>query len=196
MAGGGYPWLARLLLDAAVVLFLIIASALIVAIGVGYQLFNREHQDALRHADAIVVLGGEHDGREQYGLDLARAGYAYTVLISDPYHPRRAEDSFMDQICKSSTPEIEVICFQPHPSTTRGEAMLTSSMARQRGWHTIIVATWRFHIVRARYIFDQCFAGRLIMRSVPRSYALPASIWAYQYAYQYSGLAKAALIGC
>ncbi|MDQ8027603.1 MAG: hypothetical protein REJ23_02675, partial [Brevundimonas sp.] len=38
---------------------------------VGYFLFYRSHEDTLRRADAIVVLGGEHDGREQYGIDLA-----------------------------------------------------------------------------------------------------------------------------
>ncbi len=50
------------------VVLVLLASYLIV----GHQLFDRDHGDQLRHADAIVVLGGEHDGREQYGIDLAR----------------------------------------------------------------------------------------------------------------------------
>lgn len=164
---------------------------------VGYQLFVREHQDPLRPADAIVVLGGEHDGREDYGLQLAREGYARTVLISDPYRPYTPLDTgIMDRVCSASTSTIEVICFAPVPSTTQGEAMFTQRMAKQRGWHSVIVISWRYHLVRARYIFRQCFDGQTVMRSVPRDYSLPLWRWTFEFAYQYGGLVKAAIIGC
>ncbi|AZG48046.1 YdcF family protein [Gordonia insulae] len=173
----------------------------VVAAGLGYQLFQREHQDDLRKADAIVVLGGEHDGREDYGLRLAREGYADTVLISDPYRPyappyTSSDKRIMDRVCNAGTPAVEVICFAPNPSTTQGEAMFTQRMAEERGWKSVIVISWRYHLVRARYIFGQCFDGQVIMRSVPRDYSRPISQWAYQYAYQFGGLAKAVVIGC
>ncbi|MGV9793123.1 YdcF family protein [Gordonia sp. NPDC003422] len=172
--------------------------ALVTALScIGYQLFGREHQDTLRRADAILVLGGEHDGREEYGLDLAREGYASTVLVSDPYRPYGSVDQqIMPKVCNAGTPRIEVICFVPNPSTTRGEAMFVQQIARARHWKSVIVVSWRFHLVRARYIFGQCFDGNVIMRSVPRSYAQPLWLTAYTYSYQYGGLAKAALLGC
>ncbi|WP_431816587.1 MULTISPECIES: YdcF family protein [Gordonia] len=167
--------------------------------GVGYQLFYRDHSDPLRKVDAIVVLGGEHDGREDYGLQLAREGYANTVLISDPYlndgyHRGGAE--LMERVCSASTESIEVICFNPDPSTTRGEAMFTERMAKERHWRSVIVVSWRYHLFRARYIFGQCFAGDVVMRSVPRDYGRSIPLWTATFAYQYVGLAKAAVLGC
>ncbi|MGW0036457.1 YdcF family protein [Gordonia sp. NPDC003376] len=168
--------------------------------GLGFQLFYRDHSDPLRHADAIVVLGGEHDGREDYGLRLAREGYANTVVISNPYlnehYNTAASGRLMQRVCSSGTDTIEVICFAPDPSTTRGEAMKVQQLARQRGWTTVIVISWRYHLVRARYIFGQCFGGNVIMRAVPRSYPASPKYWSYQFAYQYGGLAKAVTLGC
>ncbi|MCX2963069.1 YdcF family protein [Gordonia aquimaris] len=182
------------LLAAAVCMVLV--ATLVVGV-LGYQLFTRDHSDPLRPADAIVVLGGEHDGREDYGLELAAQGYADTVLISDPYRPYQpSERELMNRVCDASTDTIEVICFAPQPSTTRGEAMFTQQMATARGWRSVIVVSWRYHLVRARYIFGQCSDRQVIMRGVPRSYARSPESWAYTYAYQYGGLMKATLLGC
>ena len=174
--------------------------------GVGYQLFYRDHSDAPRKVDAIVDLGGEHDGREEYGLQLAREGYAKTVLISNPYSSdpllkkyvgdKPDSQALMQRVCTSGTAEIEVICFNPDPSTTRGEAMFTQRVAKERHWHSVIVVSWRFHLVRARYIFGQCFDGDVVMRSVPRDYPGSPLYWGWQFAYQYGGIAKAAVLGC
>ncbi|GAB92326.1 YdcF family protein [Gordonia rhizosphera] len=183
-------------------LFLAGSVVLVCAItfaGVGYQLFYREHQDPLVPADAIVVLGGEHDGREDYGLRLAAAGYADTVVISNPYindDYNRGGRALMERVCNAGTPEIEVICFDPDPSTTRGEAMFVQRLAAERGWKSVIVISWRYHLVRARFIFGQCFDGDVIMRSVPRDYGRSPIFWSYQFAYQYGGLAKAVILGC
>lgn len=167
--------------------------------GVGYQLFYREHQDDLRRADAIVVLGGDHDGREQYGVALARAGIAHTVVFSNPYlddSPNDKSGYYLRQLCNSGSRGIEVICFTPEPSTTRGEAMYVAHLAKQRGWRSVVVISWRYHLVRARYIFAQCFSGDVIMRSVPRDYDQSPSAWGMQFAYQDAGLVKAAILGC
>ena len=32
----------------------------------------------------------------------------------------------------------------------------------------MIVVSWNYHMVRARYIFSQCFDGGVTMRPVPR----------------------------
>jgi len=105
----------------------------------GAVLFANAEPDPLGNADAIVVLGGEHDGREAYGLDLAEAGYASTVVLSDPYGPN---DIVMKKACTPRR-DIDIICWAPEPSATRGEAIMARELAEARGRHRIIVISWR-----------------------------------------------------
>jgi uncharacterized SAM-binding protein YcdF (DUF218 family) len=171
----------------------VIALATTVFFGGGYLLFSRPQGDPLTKADAIVVLGGDEDGRVDYGLKLAHQGYADTVVISNSY----PEDNRMiRRACASGTATITVVCFVPDPWTTQGEAMFTAKLAAERGWNHVIVVSWNFHLVRARYIFDQCFGGRTTMVPVPRSYRYNAADWVFTYSYQYAALAKAVFIGC
>lgn len=161
--------------------------------GGGYFLFTRPHGDALAKADAIVVLGGDPDGRIDYGLDLARQGYADTVVISDAWGDNDRE---INRACAAGTATLSVICFVPDPFSTRGEAMFTADLAREHGWKHVIVVSWNFHLVRARFIFGQCFDGELTMRPVPRHYDYHLGDWAGVYSYQYRALVKAVLLGC
>lgn len=177
---------------------LVLGTAIVVALPIllgisGFFLFTRADMDPLRPADAIVVLGGEHDGREAYGLQLARQGVADTVVLSDPYP---SQDAVMAEACATGTRAIRVICIPPDPSTTRGEAMFTQRLAEKHGWKTVVVISWRYHLWRARYIFDQCFDGDVIMRAVPRSYDLSLAEWEGVYAYQVVGMVKAVAVGC
>ncbi|QHD84815.1 YdcF family protein [Gordonia sp. JH63] len=174
----------------------VLVVAIVASAVLGYQLFTRDHQDPLRKVDAIVVLGGEHDGREAYGIELARRGYADHVLISDPYRPYTEFDAMMPGACSAGTATITVTCFEPEPSTTRGEAMYVRQMAREHNWDDVIVISWSYHLVRARFIFGQCFDGDVVMHAVPRDYSANPVLWAGVYAYQYGGLAKAAVLGC
>ena len=111
----------RALLGATVTIVVLIA-ALAVA---GYFLFTRPHVDPLTKADAVVVLGGEDDGRVQYGMELARQGYAHNVVISTGFLERSPA---LHRACASSGPAVTVICFRPDPFTTQGEA-LTAQIA-------------------------------------------------------------------
>ena len=176
-----------------VVVAVLLSFAIAAGVG-GFFLFNRPHVDPLAKADAIVVLGGEWDNRVAYGLDLARRGYADTVLLSDGYIGHRAD---MARACADPIPGISVICFTPTPFSTRGEAIFTAELASEHHWSHVIVVSWNYHMVRARYIFSQCFAGDLIMRPVPRTYdKLGVRKWSWIYAYQYAALAKASILGC
>lgn len=178
--------------------FLALVVIVAVAFSVtGYRLFGVDHGDPLRRVDAIVVLGGDHDGREFYGLDLARRGYASAVVVSDPYYPRQRGDAeVMAAACGARIPGVTVTCFTPDPETTRGEARYVAALAGQRHWRSLMVISWRYHLVRARYIFRQCFDGDITMTAVPRSYSTFPPVVAGTYAYQFAGLAKAALLGC
>ena len=160
----------------------------------GTLFFAHARPDPLAKVDAIVVLGGEHDGREAYGLKLAQQGYAPTVLMSDPYGPR---DPVMKRYCRRQA-DIEVICRPPVPSTTRGEALMTRALAEQRGWRSVIVISWRYHLPRARRIFDVCFGApdrTVIVADVPRTYRFSVAQWQYTFLYQYGGFVKAEVQG-
>jgi uncharacterized SAM-binding protein YcdF (DUF218 family) len=158
---------------------------------VGYTFFSNAADSAVSHVDAIVVLGGEHDGRERYGVALGRKGLASTVLLSNPY---RAADPVMKRMCLRRNDVVEVICARPDPLTTRGEALMTRRLARERNWHRILIVTWRYHLPRARLVFGQCLSGEdvsVAAEAVPRNYVLPVWYWQYIYLYQSTGIAKA-----
>lgn len=162
----------------------------------GYYLFNRPHADPLTKADAIIVLGGDNDGRLQYGLSLAEQGYADTVVLSNAYIDNPVGLPDFNRACASGTATITVVCFVPSPYTTRGEAMYVSRLAKERNWTHVIVVSWNYHMVRARYILHQCFSGTVTMRPVPRTYDYSPVRWASEYAYQYIALVKAFVVGC
>jgi uncharacterized SAM-binding protein YcdF (DUF218 family) len=186
----------RLDLD-RVVVEAIAAVLVIVLIDVGLagiMLFTNAKEDSLQHADAIVALAGEHDGREDYAMKLAREGWAHTVVLSNPYLPG---DEVMERVCRPVR-DIEVICGKPATLTTRGEAQMVRRLAEQRSWKKIIVVTWRYHIPRARLVFRQCFSdqhGTTVLRAMPRQYPYSFLQWEFMYFYQFAGFAKAVLQG-
>ncbi|UMB70707.1 YdcF family protein [Mycobacterium paraterrae] len=153
----------------------------------GYAIFSNAVDSPPSHADAVVVLGGEHDGREDYGLALARSGLASTVVLSNPYS---SSDQVMNRVCHDAS--VEVLCVRPEPSTTHGEALLTRQLVRERHWTKIVLVTWRYHLPRARLIFRRCLSGvSIAAKAVPRQYVLPVWYWQYLYLYQFGGIVKA-----
>ncbi|OZC49899.1 hypothetical protein CH289_17095 [Rhodococcus sp. RS1C4] len=176
-----------------VVLAVVLPVLVVSVVGVGgYLTFTKARIDPITKADAIIVLGGEHDGREAYGVSLAEQGVADTVVLSDPYGP---SDPYMKKYCGVTTEKYSVLCEEPIPSTTRGEAIFTQRLAEERGWDHVIVVSWRYHLPRAKHIFGQCFDGDVTMQAVPRTYNFSLVYWEYTYLYQLAGFAKAAVQG-
>lgn len=179
----------------AVEALIVVLVVVVVDVGIsGHVVFANARVDQLQQVDAIIALGGEHDGREDYALDLARAGWAPAVVLSNPYD---AGDPVMARVCRE-VPDIEVRCVRPDPLTTRGEAILMRRLADQHGWSNIMVVSWRYHLPRARLIFRQCFSaepGSAVMVAVPRRYRFSVLGWELVFAYQWAGLAKAVVQG-
>lgn len=160
----------------------------------GYAVFTRAEADPLAPVDVIVVLSGEDDGRQAYGLDLAEEGYARSVLISKTDRPN---DEAEASACRPRI-DFEVICRSAMPFTTRGEAIMSRELAEDMNWKTAIVVTSRYHLPRSRRIFEQCFVDAtrsVLMQDVPRDYRFSVAEWQYTYFYQYVGWAKAELQG-
>ena len=144
--------------------------------------------DAPVHSDAILVLGPPNvDGRLDEALRLASAGYAGTLVISIGWAPARRSIA----ACHNDNPAYQVICFEPNPTTTRGEAEEIGSLARAHHWSSVLVVTSRYHVSRARLIVKRCMPGTVRMVAVRGGMSL--GDWAYQFAYQTGGFAKALL---
>lgn len=177
----------------ATLLALRIAVAAILVFGFGgWIFFNQARVDPPSRVDAIIVLGGQHDGREIYGIELARQGFSGNVVLSDPYS---SSDKKMQGFCSIKDARFIVTCVRPSPGTTRGEAIFTRELAERFGWRKVLVISWRYHLPRARHVFAQCFEGDVTMRAVPRSYNYSLARWEYTYLYQSIGFAKAVIQG-
>lgn len=165
-----------------VLLCLIIVTAVVA----GLPVYVRPHTDPLRHADAILILGGPDYERYVYGFELGSQGWAPNVVVSNPHGP---DDPWLTKFCATPQSRFHLYCFDPDPSTTKGEGQELRRLASQHGWRSIIVVTLRPHISRARFILEQCFSGELVMVPIPKH--LSPAIWAFQYAYQTAGYLRA-----
>ncbi|MDV6275296.1 YdcF family protein [Rhodococcus erythropolis] len=159
-------------------------SLLALGAAAGWPVYVSPKIDAPRSADAIVVLGGAHDGREEVGIELMIDGYAPRLIFSNPYGDN---DKKMRSICEGSF-DFPVDCFVPSPSTTEGEGFEIERMANANGWKTVIVVTFVPHISRARHIISQCYQGELVM--VASRPELSIGTWAFNYVYQTAGYVK------
>jgi uncharacterized SAM-binding protein YcdF (DUF218 family) len=109
---------------------LISALILVVVIvgAVSGRLFVWPAQGAPAHVDAIVVLGGPGD-RVAKGLELAHQGRAPVLVLSEGLGAIPAG------LCGQRSHALKVVCFQPEPGTTRGEAEFAGRLARQYHWN-------------------------------------------------------------
>ncbi len=156
---------------------------LIAAVVAGLPVYVRPQIDPLRHADAILVLGGVPYDRYPFGIALGEQGWAPIVVLS--------VDRWRMQLCATPHPHLKLRCFIADPPTTKGEAQELHRLAVTYGWHTVIVVTFRPHVSRARFILDRCFDGNLVMVESPQH--LSVLEWAFEYVYQTAGYARAVL---
>lgn len=163
-----------------------ICLLLIVGVIGGLPVYVRPQIDPLRRADAILVLGGFAEDRYKFGLDLALAGWAPDLVVSNP---TGANDVWARDFCTAPPPRLRMHCFVPDPPTTKGEGQELRRLAEQYGWRTVIVVTFRPHISRARFILEQCFNGDLVMVASPTH--IPVDRWAFEYVYQTAGYLRA-----
>jgi uncharacterized SAM-binding protein YcdF (DUF218 family) len=139
-----FRWYRRLVL-------LVLLLAALTAASVWLFVFPRT--DAARRADAVVVLSGSNYDRLTKGLALVRARVAPVLVVSDGFRTA-------PQLCNRRRP-YRVLCVEPHPFSTRGEAEEIARLAAARGWRRVDVVTSRYHVYRARLIVKRCFHGKL-----------------------------------
>jgi uncharacterized SAM-binding protein YcdF (DUF218 family) len=111
-------------------------------------------------ADAVVVLSGGLDRRLDPAIALVRRGVAPVLAISSP---GRGKWPKAQALCAGRTtiPGVHVLCFNPAPYSTQGEARAIGRLAAARHWTRVVVVTSTFHVTRARMLVKRCYAGRL-----------------------------------
>jgi hypothetical protein len=162
---------------------LAIAAALVVALGVvSARLFVWPAEGMPAHVSAIVMLAGPGD-RLPVALRLAREHRAPMVVVSQGWQGYGGP-------CPSPTPGVRLICFDPDPGNTRGEAQFVSRLAQRYHWHSVVLVTAREQDTRARIRMGRCFSGSIYVVAA----SLPLSNIPYQVAYEWGALFKSLVL--
>ncbi|WP_239336955.1 YdcF family protein [Frankia sp. CiP3] len=161
----------RLIAFAAAAVVFLIATA---------RLFVWPATDPPQRVDAIVMYAGS-PGRLARAVELARAGYAPMLAVSNPFGQDR---------CPVAIPGVQVICFRPDPLTTQGEARMTAQLAARYNWRSVLVVVGTPQDTRARLRLNRCYAGRILLATA----APPWYTWPYMIIYEWGATAKALII--
>jgi uncharacterized SAM-binding protein YcdF (DUF218 family) len=113
------------------------------------------------HADAVVVLAGGGNHRLDPALKLVQRGVAPLLAVSSAFKDPKWIKAH--RLCRGEDgpTRFHVLCFQAVPYSTRGEARTVARLAREHGWHRIVVVTSTYHVTRARMLFRRCYRGQL-----------------------------------
>jgi uncharacterized SAM-binding protein YcdF (DUF218 family) len=77
-----------------------------------------------------------------------------------------------NRACGDALP-CRVHCPRPDPATTRGEARVIASLAREQGWKRVIVVTSSYQLSRARLLLGRCLDSEVLaVRAQPELSAL------------------------
>ncbi|WP_434612860.1 YdcF family protein [Arthrobacter sp. A5] len=126
-----------------------------------YQLFADPEQTQPHQADAVIMLGGASSERLPVARDLVEAGNAPVLAIS---HTRSAGNVLADGVCDyPGVIPFALECFEPATLDTRGEAAAIGNLVKEKGWHSVIVVTSRYHATRARTLITQCTTAKVQM---------------------------------
>jgi hypothetical protein len=92
--------------------------------------------------------------------------------------------------CPAPVPRVKLICFNPKPPTTQGEAEYIGRLAKKYHWRSIAVITITPQGSRARLRIERCFAGPVYVVATP----IALRSWAYEIAYEWGAMIKAVLV--
>jgi uncharacterized SAM-binding protein YcdF (DUF218 family) len=127
-------------------------------------------------ADAIVVLSGAAQ-RLPPALALIRRHVAPVLALSSVSLTPKWKAA--RRLCRAGMYDgARVLCFLARPYSTRGEARTVSELARQHGWHSIVVVSSTFHLTRVDLLFRRCYHGRLSLVGSPVAWWRLPQEWA------------------
>jgi len=158
------------------------AAVMVVFCVVTARLFVWPAQGMPANVSAVVMLAGPGD-RLPVALQLAREHRSPVLVISQGQHGYGGP-------CPPAPPGVDLICFDPDPGDTRGEAESLGRLARRFHWSSVALVTSRAQDTRARIMVQRCFAGSVYVVTAP----LTAGSWPYQIAYEWGALFKALFV--
>ncbi len=167
-------------------MLLVAVVVVLMFVAVTARLFVWPAQGMPPRVSAIVLLAGPGD-RLDVALDLARQRRAAVLVVSQGQHGYGGP-------CPAVTPGVQLICFEPDPGNTRGEAEFVGRLAGQYHWTSVVLVTSRAQDTRARLVMRRCFAGSVYVVTG----TLPPGDWPYQIAYEWGALFKSLVLyrGC
>jgi uncharacterized SAM-binding protein YcdF (DUF218 family) len=160
---------------AAIVVVLVFAA-------VTARLFVWPAQGMPSRVSAIVMFAGPGN-RLPITLKLARRHQAPVLVVSQGQHGYGGP-------CPQATPGVKLICFEPDPGNTRGEAEFVGRLAKKYRWQSVVLVTSRAQATRARMVMERCFSGPVYVMTG----SLPLGSWLYQIAYEWGALFKALIL--
>lgn len=169
-----------------------IALVVIAVFGwLSYELFGDPTIDGPGQADAVVMLAGGGRRLERV-VDLVNVGVTDTVVLASAWTP----PVWSARPCNSGPSPFpdgtRILCFQPDPSTTRGEARFVADLADREGWDRVVVVASTDQVTRARMLFERCWDGQLAFVDVDHSQPFPVRV-----VYEWAAMAKAVVnSGC
>jgi uncharacterized SAM-binding protein YcdF (DUF218 family) len=174
---GSSRWRQVLLVAVVVMLVFVVVTA---------RLFVWPTQGMPPRVSAIVLLAGPGD-RLGPALDLARQHRAPVLVVSQGQHGYGGP-------CPAATPGVSLICFEPDPGNTRGEAEFVGRLAVKYHWASLVLVSSRAQDTRARLVMKRCFGGLVYVVTG----TLPLRAWPYQIAYEWGALFKSLILyrGC
>jgi hypothetical protein len=159
------------------------AMALVMAFGlVTARLFVWPAAGMPARVSAIVMLDGPGN-RLPVAVQLAREHRAPMLVVSQGWQGYGGP-------CPPKTPGVKLICFDPTPGDTRGEAEFAGRLAKQYHWSSVVLVTTRVQDTRARLLVGRCFGGSIYVITAP----LAAASWPLQIAYEWGALFKALVL--
>jgi hypothetical protein len=161
-----------------------LAAVFFVACAATARLFIWPDQGMPSRVDAIVMLDGPGDALS-VAVRLAAQHRASFLVVSQGTPASRDP-------CPKPVPGVTLICFNPVPPTTQGEAEFVGRLARKYHWQSIAVVAITPQDSRARLRVERCFAGQVYMVTAP----IRLSTWPHQIAYEWGALIKALVIQC
>lgn len=139
-------------------------------------------QGAPARVSAIVMLAGTGD-RMPVALRLASEHRAPVLVVSQGHQGYGGP-------CPPRPPGIRLICFDPEPADTAGEARFVGRLAKRYHWTSMVVVAARPQATRARILMGRCFGGPVYVATA----SLPLRSWPYEIAYGWGALIKAVTV--
>jgi uncharacterized SAM-binding protein YcdF (DUF218 family) len=162
--------------------FITLIILVVIFVAATARLFVWPAQGMPANVSAIVMLAGPGD-RLPVALQLAREHRAPVLVVSQGWKGYGGP-------CPAGVAGVKLVCFEPNPGNTRGEAEFAARLAEQYHWRSIVLVTTLSQDTRARIILRRCFSGSIYVDAA----SLPWSALPYQIVYNWGALAKALVL--